>query len=366
MRASLYILSGIPERTVTPLNEGSYVLGRGSQAEIQIPSREISRKHAQIHVSKSEILLQDCGSANGTLLNGRRIVKEPLKDGDQITIGNVTLAIRFEGFESAPPPKKQAFPPQSTIVQAVTKVVSQNLKPKQLWPFFSLIFGAGFIALSIFGGLSFKSLLQQKLKMETLGRAQGLVKYLAEKNREDVKLGHELLLDVDTILRERGVVKAFIINEKGRIIAPTENSNESHSDAFVLEAMAHDSDQAMLPSPKLPNGNRIFVHPIRDFDEKKGNYVNIGVAKIIFSPERAVGQLQETDRLIIVLLILSVLFATLLGWVASNIFTKPLQSFAERVQAWRTGDAFRHEKPPFEEFKPLYEAVERAIEDVDR
>lgn len=367
MKASLHIIAGTPERRVTPLEEGTYVLGRGSQANVQIPSREISRKHAQIIVEDDQIILQDCGSVNGTILNGKRITVEKLKDRDQITVANVTLEIRFEK-ENADTKmgSGQPFDHQPTLYQAVTHVVSQKLRPRQLWPFFIVMFGISFVALSIFGSISFKSLLKQRLHRDAISRAQGLVKYLAEKNREDVKLNNQLLLDVDGILREKGVVKAYIINDKGRILAPIQHIDESNSDPFVMEALAHDSDKAMLPSPILPDGTQVLVHPIRNYNDKKGMYENIGVAKIVFSANEAIGELKEANQLMIVLIILSILFAVLLGWVASKTLISPIQQLAEKIQLWRTGESYRHDPAPFDDFKPLYDAVERAIEEVEK
>lgn len=370
-KASLHIISGTPERRVTPLDIGTYVLGRGSQANVQIPSREISRKHAQVIVGEEHVMLQDCGSANGTLLNGKRITLEKLKNGDQITVANVTLEYRVDDDESqsVAEPKtdaKQPFKNQPTLYHAVTKVMSQKLKPKQLWPFFIMIFAISFVTLSVFGSLSFKSLLKQRLQRDAISRAQGLVKYLAEKNREDVKLNNQLLLDVDSIQREPGVMKAFIINDKGRVLAPIQHIDESNSDPFVLEALAHDNDKAMLPSPPLPDGTRVLVHPIRNYNDQKGSYENIGVAKIVFSSEKAVGDLKEANQLMIVLIILSLLFSVLLGWMASKTLAVPMQQLAEKIQQWRTGQSYTHDSAPFEDFKPLYEAVEQAIEEVEK
>ncbi|MEZ4845918.1 MAG: FHA domain-containing protein [Bdellovibrionota bacterium] len=364
-KASLHIISGTPERRVTPLDVGTYILGRGSQANVQIPSREISRKHAQIIVSEDEIILQDCGSANGTLLNGNKIMLEKLKSGDQITVANVTLELRIDDDSDQPTGNKQSFANQATLYLAATKV-TQKLRPKQLWPFFVALFGVAFVALSIFGRLSFKSLLKQRLHRDAISRAQGLVKYLAEKNREDVKLNNQLLLDVDSITKERGVVKAYIINNKGRILAPIRNIDENNSDPFVMEALAHDSDQSMLPSPPLPDGTQILVHPIRSYNDTTGKYENIGVAKIVFSADKSIGELKEANQLMIVLIMLSVLLSVLLGWMASKTLINPIQQLAEKIQQWRTGQSYTQDTPPFEDFKPLYEAVERAIEEVDQ
>ena len=61
----------------------------------------------------------------------------------------------------------------------------------------------------------------------------------------------------------------------------------------------------------------------------------------------------------------NILFSVLLGWMASRTLSAPIQQLAEKIQQWRTGQVYSQDSAPFEDFKPLYEAVERAIEEVE-
>jgi pSer/pThr/pTyr-binding forkhead associated (FHA) protein len=49
-----------------------------------------SRRHAEI-AARLRYVLVDLGSTNGTELNGRRVTREELADGDTITIGATDL-----------------------------------------------------------------------------------------------------------------------------------------------------------------------------------------------------------------------------------------------------------------------------------
>jgi pSer/pThr/pTyr-binding forkhead associated (FHA) protein len=57
---------------------------------------EISRRHARIsRTSSGQYVIEDLGSTNGTLVNGRRIsAPEPLAVGDTIEVGCTTLVVQ--------------------------------------------------------------------------------------------------------------------------------------------------------------------------------------------------------------------------------------------------------------------------------
>lgn len=63
------------------------VIGREPDCDIVIPDRQVSRRHARIHITKEGIYLEDLGSKNGTFRNGARL-EDPaiLSDGDLVQI----------------------------------------------------------------------------------------------------------------------------------------------------------------------------------------------------------------------------------------------------------------------------------------
>lgn len=52
---------------------------------------KISRTHARLHSRDGQWILSDLGSRNGTRVNNRRVEEHPLRDGDHIQLGAVTL-----------------------------------------------------------------------------------------------------------------------------------------------------------------------------------------------------------------------------------------------------------------------------------
>jgi serine phosphatase RsbU (regulator of sigma subunit) len=79
------------------LNGDTVSIGRASDCNIPIKDRYLSRKHAEIASVNGSWVLRDCGSANGTFLNGLRVDRErALRSGDKIRIGDTEIV-----FESA-------------------------------------------------------------------------------------------------------------------------------------------------------------------------------------------------------------------------------------------------------------------------
>jgi hypothetical protein len=79
------------------LEQGSNVLGRGTDADIRLPDTGVSRKHADVQLEGGTVTVEDLGSTNGTLVNGRRIGRQDLADGDVIRIGHSVLVYRQDG-----------------------------------------------------------------------------------------------------------------------------------------------------------------------------------------------------------------------------------------------------------------------------
>jgi hypothetical protein len=79
------------------LSTGRNVIGRGTEADIRLPDTGVSRKHVDIVLDNGTAIAEDLGSTNGTLVNGRRISRQPLSDGDVIRIGHSVLVYRQDG-----------------------------------------------------------------------------------------------------------------------------------------------------------------------------------------------------------------------------------------------------------------------------
>ena len=62
-------------------------IGRTPDNDLQIEAKCVSRRHAVILTGPLQTVIEDLNSTNGVLVNGQRISRQPLKDGDRIVIG---------------------------------------------------------------------------------------------------------------------------------------------------------------------------------------------------------------------------------------------------------------------------------------
>ncbi len=73
----------ISQRTVT--------LGRSRECDIRVDDANVSRRHAEVRQEGATYWLVDLDSTNGTELNGRRVTRAKLSDGDRIGLGGAEL-----------------------------------------------------------------------------------------------------------------------------------------------------------------------------------------------------------------------------------------------------------------------------------
>jgi pSer/pThr/pTyr-binding forkhead associated (FHA) protein len=81
-----------------PLVPGSFVIGRGHEANVTISDPGMSRNHAEIVVNATDegrtIHIVDLESRNGVYVNDQRVPEAELHEGDHITLGSTQLLVR--------------------------------------------------------------------------------------------------------------------------------------------------------------------------------------------------------------------------------------------------------------------------------
>src|SRR5436190_22975316 len=76
--ATLMIKSEGFEERVLKLRPGTNRLGRGPESDFQIEHDTISALHCEVDVAAEALLVRDCGSTNGTFVDGEPIVSAKL------------------------------------------------------------------------------------------------------------------------------------------------------------------------------------------------------------------------------------------------------------------------------------------------
>ncbi len=97
------------ERT---LDKSSASIGRNPTCDIPIDNLAVSRHHADIVLTPGGHEIVDRKSSNGTHVNGRRVNRAVLKDGDTIQVGKHTLLFVDHGDDASEAAPKKPFADQ--------------------------------------------------------------------------------------------------------------------------------------------------------------------------------------------------------------------------------------------------------------
>lgn len=96
-----------------PLGTRPVTIGRAPDNDIHIDNLAISNYHARVYVEAGSLVVEDLNSLNGSFLNGIRVERAMLKDGDVIQIGKHHIlvdqthdaAAPLDGWRKAPAPR---------------------------------------------------------------------------------------------------------------------------------------------------------------------------------------------------------------------------------------------------------------------
>lgn len=102
---------------------GKVVLGRGEAASVRLNDPRISRVHCTLEMTPESLMLHDSGSTGGTFVDGQRIEKQRLDDGNVIQIGETQLTYRsgevVAASRTAKPPKMSAKSLENLVGQTL-------------------------------------------------------------------------------------------------------------------------------------------------------------------------------------------------------------------------------------------------------
>jgi pSer/pThr/pTyr-binding forkhead associated (FHA) protein len=79
-----------------------FTIGRDAACDLVLSNMTVSRTHADLRREADGWLLSDAGSTNGTRLNGWRVTEPvPIRAGDQVTFGALTLVVADHAWRAA-------------------------------------------------------------------------------------------------------------------------------------------------------------------------------------------------------------------------------------------------------------------------
>jgi len=76
-------------RGSSSLPKRSLLIGRSAACDVVIDHPEVSGRHAILSITQDGLFeIQDIGSKNGVYVNGERIIRKTLQEGDRVTLGS--------------------------------------------------------------------------------------------------------------------------------------------------------------------------------------------------------------------------------------------------------------------------------------
>ena len=115
--AELVRIDGEQEMTFTLARRTR--IGRAPGCELQIDSQSVSRNHALVLKGPRELIVEDLNSTNGVLVNGRKVTRHLLNDGDMLTVGEIQFRCVIR-----PRPGEAAVDPAATTSHAAPAGIS--------------------------------------------------------------------------------------------------------------------------------------------------------------------------------------------------------------------------------------------------
>src|SRR3954463_113664 len=94
-RFALRFISGKYQGGEFPLRMNrEIIIGRSSDLDMVLVEDMVSRRHAKISSTETEVYIQDMGSTNGTFVNGEKIAgRALLHEGDRILVGTSIIKV---------------------------------------------------------------------------------------------------------------------------------------------------------------------------------------------------------------------------------------------------------------------------------
>ncbi|GIK39411.1 MAG: hypothetical protein BroJett011_32440 [Chloroflexota bacterium] len=107
------------------------LVGRAGECDLTLDDVQVSRRHARLYWHGSHLLIEDLGSANGTLVNGGPVSgAQPLSEQDLVNIGNSVFLVQglisreltptARNLDAAVAPRYAPPPPQVVSQQGTT------------------------------------------------------------------------------------------------------------------------------------------------------------------------------------------------------------------------------------------------------
>jgi predicted component of type VI protein secretion system len=96
VEVKLIVVGGKHPGQVIPVPGPEFLIGRADECQLRPQSDRVSRRHCAIVQEDGLVVVRDCGSKNGTFVNGQRLTGEhQLQPGDKLQVGPLEFEVQL-------------------------------------------------------------------------------------------------------------------------------------------------------------------------------------------------------------------------------------------------------------------------------
>jgi serine phosphatase RsbU (regulator of sigma subunit) len=108
-----------------PVDADSLIIGRASSADVVVEDSALSRQHARIFLQNGELMVEDLGSRNGTIVNDELISgPTPLEVGDEVRLAGSRICIEDD---------ERGSPEQARLETVMTRPMGGPQELQERW-----------------------------------------------------------------------------------------------------------------------------------------------------------------------------------------------------------------------------------------
>lgn len=319
-------IRGIPDQKEFILKEGKNVIGRTEESDIHLDSEFISKRHALITITGSEIVIEDLKSRNGTFVNGVMVQTAKLKAGNRISFQDIILELRPAAKQKTRQPVPEAPPSQLLSkwdqFQKTIYPYLEKMAERVEWKYLTMALFLLFIGVSFLITVPpAVTEMQTKIQTEAIKRAEFVVKRISRENQKYLSIQNNtvvvdlLNLSTSAAQDEERILSVHIVDPKTKkILAPAEKLNQTidESGPILRGTEARKLSIAKLDPDRVLISNPIFVYSAQENEE-----VVAAVVQTIYNIEGIGLSSSEYSQL----LLRSFLFILLIGALFYFSFT---------------------------------------------
>ncbi len=98
---ALIVIQGNDAGRIFKLTNQAITIGRAAETHFCVNDQTVSRKHCLLEVTHANVILIDLESSNGTFINGQRITKKKLINGDKIQVGSTVMKFEMTDIDES-------------------------------------------------------------------------------------------------------------------------------------------------------------------------------------------------------------------------------------------------------------------------